>query len=93
MNTITRAWIIGNQTAKGSWNAKQLKCLGIDWPAKKGWINRVVGDEITYDMQQKFEILADEPSNNKINVQDQERRIKKLEHDLAVVLATLNIVI
>ena len=89
---VTKEWIMSHQTAKGSWNAKQLKCLGIDWPAKKGWIGRVVGTDITYDMAQQFEMLADEPSADKINVQDHERRIKDLERQLSVVLCNLDIV-
>lgn len=83
---VTKEWILGNQTPKGSWNAKQLKCLGIDWPAKKGWINRVVGNEITYDEAQKFEMLADEPAKDKINIQDQERRIIHLERQVADII-------
>ena len=89
---VTKEWILGNQTPKGSWNAKQLKCLGIDWPAKKGWNNRMVGNEISSTAEYKFELFAREPANDKINVQDQERRIKKLEHEMAVVLARLDIV-
>jgi len=91
--TVTKDWILNNSTDKSGWNAKQLACLCIDWPPRKGWINRAVGTVILVSVKERFERLAREPSNNKINVQDQERRLKKLEHDLAVVLATLNIVL
>jgi len=90
---VTKEWIMSHQTDKGSWNARQLKCLGIDWPAKKGWINRMVGQDINPIMKGRFELLAGEPSKDKINVQDQERRIKQLEHQMSVVLANLNIVL
>lgn len=84
--TVTKDWIMSHQTSKGSWNAKQLKCLGLDWPASKGWINRAVGYVITTDMQQKFEILAGEPAKDKINVQQQELRIIQLERHVAYLM-------
>ena len=89
---VTKEWIMNHQTDKGSWNAKQLKCLGIDWPAKKGWIGRIVGQDIHPLMKARFEIQAGEPSADKINVQDHERRIKELERQLSVVLCNLDIV-
>ncbi len=76
---ITKEWIMANQTPRGSWNAKQLNCLGISWPAPKGWIRRVSGNDISLYKQTEFETLAGEPAKDKINVQDQERRIKELE--------------
>ena len=73
---------MAHQTPKGSWNAKQLKCIGIDWPAPKGWIKRAVGTEIDEMYRVWFEKCAGEPAKDKINVQDQERRIADLERDL-----------
>ena len=84
--TVSREWIMSHQTSKGSWNAKQLKCLGLDWPASKGWVGRAVGDVITIDMKDKFELLAGEPSKDKINVQDQARRIIQLERQVADII-------
>jgi len=88
---VTRDWLLNNVTDKGSWNAKQLACLCIDWPPRKGWISRAVGTTILVSVKERFEQLAREPAKDMINVQDQERRIKQLEHDMCVVLANLNI--
>ncbi len=89
---VTKEWLLMYTTNGGSWNAKQLACLCIDWPPRKGWINRAVGTTILNSVKERFESLAREPSKDKINVQDQERRIKELEHKFDVVLANLNIV-
>ena len=89
---VTKEWLNIYQTDKGSWNAKQLACLCIDWPPRKGWINRAVGTVILVSVKERFESLAREPAKDKISVQQQERRIKELEHQMGVVLANLNIV-
>lgn len=89
---VTKDWLLNNQTEKGSWNAKQLACLCIDWPPRKGWISRAVGTVILVSVKERFEQLAGEPANDKINIQDQERRIKQLEYEMGVVLARLDIV-
>lgn len=90
---ITKDWIMDNQTNKGSWNAKQLNAIGISWPPPKGWIGRSIGMEICDTTKERFEQLAREPAKDKINVQDQERRIKALEHKLSIVLCNLDIVL
>ena len=35
----------GMSSAKGI-NHQQLKCLGLKWPPRKGWLRRLVGKEI-----------------------------------------------
>ncbi len=88
---VTKEWLLMFTTEKGSWNAKQLACLCIDWPPRKGWISRAVGTTILVSVKERFEQLAREPAKDKINVQDQERRIKQLEGEMADVLARLDI--
>jgi len=80
--TVTHDWLRNNQTDRGSWNAKQLACLCIDWPPRKGWINRAVGITILVSVKERFEQLAAEPAKDKINIQDQEKRIIELERKL-----------
>ena len=62
---ITKEWIMAHQTARGSWNAKQLKCLGITWPPPKGWHRRAVGTEVSALMANRFEHFAGEPVKDK----------------------------
>ena len=79
---VTHDWLRNNQTDKGAWNAKQLACLCIDWPPRKGWINRAIGTAILVSVKERFEQLAKEPSKDKVNVQDQELRIIELERSV-----------
>ena len=62
---ITKDWIIAHQTARGSWNAKQLNCLGISWPPPKGWKGRLAGCEIDQLTKNRFEMFAGEPAKDK----------------------------
>jgi len=40
---ITRSWISEN----GAWTAAMLAEVGIEWPPFKGWVDSLVGREIT----------------------------------------------
>jgi hypothetical protein len=53
---ITYDWIQRNSTSQkvGSWNKAQLKAIGA-WPPKKGWVFRMIGQEITEPQQREFE--------------------------------------
>ena len=52
---ITRKYIMKFRTDRGAWTKPQIEALGIDWPPRKGWIDRVVGKEIRPDNQIQFE--------------------------------------
>ena len=70
---ITRQFINDNKTRKGAWTKKQFEALGITYPPRKGWINEMIGKEITpeqaglfiegkyyYSKTKKFEALKSE---------------------------------
>jgi hypothetical protein len=79
---VTKDWLLSNKTANDSWNAKQLACLCIDWPPRKGWINRAVGTKILVSQKERFERLAGEPVKEKLSVQDLHRRVVELERQI-----------
>jgi hypothetical protein len=84
--TVTKDWLLNNKTYQDAWNAKQLACLCIDWPPRKGWINRAVGTVILVSVKERFEQLAKEPARDKVNVQDHERRINELERQITDII-------
>ena len=42
---IDPEFIHSHKTPRGGWNAKQLAALGVRWPPKHGWIDRVCARE------------------------------------------------
>ena len=86
---VSKEWIHSNKTSKGAWNAKQLSCLGVDWPASTGWIKRAVGMEITEDMKKRFEQLAAYKSREKDRAL--EKRILRLENTVAELKSLLTV--
>ena len=44
-----------NRTDRGAWTKPQIEALGIDWPPRKGWIDRVVGEELSERSKCEFE--------------------------------------
>lgn len=44
-----------NRTPKGSWTKSQLIAIGVGWPAEKGWLRKVVGNEISEENASIFE--------------------------------------
>ena len=38
----------------GGWNNRQLQTLGVEVPPREGWIERIVGAEISAESYQRF---------------------------------------
>lgn len=52
---LTREYIMKFRTDRGSWTQPQIEALGIDWPPRHGWIDRLEGKEISDDNRIRFE--------------------------------------
>ena len=44
---LTREYIMKHRTARGAWTRAQIEALGLEWPPLQGWIDSVVGQNIT----------------------------------------------
>lgn len=51
---VTRQFIMDNRTARGSWTRPQIEALGIEWPPTQGWMDRVIGLELTPEQAHQF---------------------------------------
>ncbi len=40
---VQRQHVMSIRTAHGAWTRKQLKCLGVDWPPRRGWMRAFNG--------------------------------------------------
>ncbi|MBL4664282.1 MAG: hypothetical protein JKY22_12195 [Flavobacteriaceae bacterium] len=47
---------MANRTKKGAWTKSQIQVLGIDWPARRGWIQDIAGAEISEKNRVLFEL-------------------------------------
>lgn len=56
---ITFDWLTKNCTRRGGYNRVQIEAVGLKWPPRHGWKNRIVGREITEQQQQLFESFSD----------------------------------
>lgn len=54
MPAVTKEFLLTYRTKNGAWTKKQLSALGIAWPPRRGWINRIVGKIITIKEAQTF---------------------------------------
>ena len=57
--TITAEYIHRHKTPRGAWTRIQIEALGLDWPTKQGWIDRLVDTEISFSQCQAFEAGKD----------------------------------
>jgi hypothetical protein len=55
---ITKPWLMQHRTKRKSWNAAQLKLLGVAWQPPKNWIQSIIGNQITPEQAERFEMLA-----------------------------------
>ena len=51
---ITEEWLRAN-TNCGAVNAKQLNAIGLSWPPQNGWLQNMIGKEISLEAKEKFE--------------------------------------
>ena len=51
---ITKEFVASGRSANGALTKKQLALLGVDWPPKAGWLERIVGQEIPDEKADAF---------------------------------------
>lgn len=51
---VTREFIMAHRTVRGAWTKVQIEALGLRWPPLQGWIDRVVGQELTDAQAKQF---------------------------------------
>lgn len=51
---ITRDFIIQNKSVTGGWNNAQLSALGLEWPPKRGWFDRIIAGDFTQHQIDEF---------------------------------------
>ena len=44
---LTREIIEQHKTEKGGWTRAQLQAIGVGWPPPRGWVQAVIGREIS----------------------------------------------
>ena len=66
---LTKKYIMANRTDRGAWTRPQIEALGIEWPPRKGWIDRVIGNEISSENRLIFE--------SKVGIKEARRIIKR----------------
>lgn len=55
---ITYELIDGARTPRGAWTAQQLNVLGVSWPPRHGWRQRLIGTWISAADAQRFKDLG-----------------------------------
>lgn len=63
---ITKQWLLDNRTKRGSWTKIQANILDLDYPLKKGWMQLVIGREISKEKSILFEQGKDKHCYNKL---------------------------
>lgn len=56
---ITKRWILGFASPRGTWSREQLALLGVEPKPKKGWLSGLLGRTISDTVRQKFERAAE----------------------------------
>lgn len=54
MVKLTKEFIQQHKTDYGGWTKAQIEALGLKWPPRHGWQERLVGKEISAEAAQRF---------------------------------------
>lgn len=76
MFVITKDWLVSLCSIRGGFTKKQLEILGVEYPPVKGWMKKLIGNEIPDDWKLEIEILT---QDEKRNQQDRMNRRPKFE--------------
>lgn len=52
---VTRQFLMDNCTLRGAWTQAQIEALGVQWPPRAGWIDAVIGLELTEAQVRQFQ--------------------------------------
>ena len=55
---VSKAWLQAHRTPKGAWTKAQADILGLDYPLRKGWQQRIINKEISNTDRMRFELAA-----------------------------------
>ena len=51
---IEKSWVMKFRTPRGAWTREQLAALGVSWPPRKGWVERIEGTMISLYQKNQF---------------------------------------
>lgn len=51
---VTREFIMEHRTERGAWTYAQIEALGLKCPPRKGWMDLVIGRELTDAQLRQF---------------------------------------
>jgi hypothetical protein len=57
MPLITKEIIEKAKSINGGWSASQLKVIGVEWPPKKGWKEKVIREMVVVNDEQLKQFL------------------------------------
>ena len=52
---ITNEYLLEHTTKMGAYTSSQMTALGLTWPPKRGWKNKLIGTYLTFDQASIFE--------------------------------------
>lgn len=58
MFVVTDDWLLKYRTPRGGYTREQLACIGVNWPAQRGWKEHVLNMHITDLAARRFERLS-----------------------------------
>lgn len=69
---VTQEFLDKHKTKRGAYTKAQLELIGVSWPPKKGWKEKVIGRELTKQQEKEF-IKAKNPKAVKPKVKKEKQ--------------------
>lgn len=91
MFVITKEWFDSNRDFVNGLNRPQAEAIGEKYPLKKGWKERVLGKEITFEQKLLFENAKGMVYSVRKNKVKNSRKLKNLNSDKEVLELQLEI--
>lgn len=79
---VTKSWLQANRTSRGGWTKAQADILGLDYPLKKGWQQRIINKEISDFDARRFEMAKQSSYNGIQKLMNAYSRLSKPEREI-----------
>ena len=53
--TVTKGWLSSNSTKRGGYTKAQIQAVGLKYPLEAGWMNGLIGRNLTQKQKLAFE--------------------------------------
>lgn len=79
---VTEHWLRKYARPPAGWSAQQIRALGLRYPLRKGWIDKIVGKKVSDAAKARFEALHED----RVGMAEEEEPLSDLDREYRAIV-------